>query len=96
VVAIKAMYDSARLIRAVIILSSVMRVVARGWAIFGDSQEWVVAVHRDRRERRVQSRTYMVGDGVAWLGECFGHYLVAWVLWLGVGIWRVSEVGLRE
>jgi hypothetical protein len=45
VLAIKAVYGSAHLIRAVVILSSVMRVVARGWAIFGDSQEWVVAVH---------------------------------------------------
>jgi hypothetical protein len=42
-------YGSAHLMRAVVILSSVMWVVARGWAIFGDSQEWVVAVHRDRR-----------------------------------------------
>ena len=33
----------------------------------------------------------MVGDGVAWLGECFGHYLVPCVLWLGFEIWRVSE-----
>jgi hypothetical protein len=30
----------------------------------------------------LHSRTY-VGDGVAWLGECFGHYLVAWVLGSG-------------